>query len=529
MKKAWLLFFVLSLLAGCKNEKAPVSQDLRIASPYELASADPQKTCRGSDHKILQAAFEGLIVPDPETMQPLPGVAERWTVSPDGKVYEFFLRDDAKWSDGTPVTAEDFVFSAKRALSSRLICASVDMFFNLKNAKAFFSRTIRDFSRVGIHAINSRMLRIELEQCTPYFFEILMHPCWFPLNQKVIDSFEEYDKGHYPHDVFRTKIISNGPFLFSERIPSKCILFRKNESYWDAENVLLQKVVFLFFINQTSSIKSFTEDEVHIVEIFDDKKIEGMCSKGESAFGISFECVGLMFNTENPVFKNKDVRTALSIAIDREKLLDTIEKHRILAAYRFIPPLNDKYSGSLFCQDVELAKKLLEKAGYGPENKFPEISILFNVMEHPIFLVCMEQICEDLKTSLGITCRIDPQNMEVFLDRKKKAKFDMIKFSYGGIYCDPILAMNPFTSHSARNYGRWHDKNYDKIVASIPQADDILVRNRLIHDAESYLVEEMPIIPLFFNSNSYLIKKNVSGWFPNAANSHPVKFVYFEK
>ncbi|MDR1413877.1 MAG: peptide ABC transporter substrate-binding protein [Puniceicoccales bacterium] len=530
MKRAWLFFLLaLSLLAGCKEEKVQMLH-LKIASPYELINIDPQKIYRSSDYKILQAAFEGLVVPDPETMLPLPGIAERWTISPDGMEYKFFLRDNARWSDGTPVTADDFVFAVKRALSSKFACASVEVFFSIKNAKEFFNREMRDFSKVGIHAINSRMLLIELESRNPHFMEILTHPCWLPLNPKVVETFKEYDKGYYPHDVFKTKIISNGPFLFSERIPGTCILLQKNDDYWDAENVLLEWITFSFFEDQVEAIKHFSEGETHLVEIsFDGEEVARMHADNEVEFAPSLECVGLMFNTANPTFKDKDIRRALSIVINREELLRRMEKDKRLAAYRFIPPLGDKYTQPLFRRDVELAKKILAEAGYGPSNRFPDICILISDIEHPSTVICMEQIQKDWETCLGIRCHIEQQDLETFFNRRKTGKFDAIKMSCGGKYRDPALTVNAFASWDIKNYGKWQDNDYDAIISKIATNQDFTVRGDLVREAELRLINQMPVAPLYFNSHSYLVKSNVSGWFTNISNVHPAKFIYFEK
>jgi oligopeptide transport system substrate-binding protein len=520
-----------ALLVGCKKPEGHVSSWLRISSLSALTYVDPQKISNDSDHKIIYAAFEGLIVPDPETMQPLPGVAERWVISPDGKTYEFFLRDNAKWSDGSPVIADDFVYAAKRALSSKLSCAFVELFFPVRNAKAFFNKEIRDFSRIGICAVNSRTLRIELEERTPCFLMMLMHPCWFPLNDSVVKSLKRYNKDLYSQNVSKLKIVSNGPFFISERIPGSRLLLNKNMHYWDSDNVLLSTVVFYFDLNLSESIKMFHEKELDVVEMSldNDGVIHDFSEESELVPSPLFECSGLALNTTRSVCSDKRIRIALSLAIDREKLLDRIDKNKSLAAYGFVPPVDREYTAKqLFRHDVDLARKLLGEAGYPSGKGIPVLSILCNESELGLNTVVVEQVSEDWRNTLGIDSKIDSRDLSSFIDHRKKMHFDAVKISYGGTYCDPTLVADTFTSGSIKNYGKWSDPRYDEIVRGIHQAMDSKERGKLVEIAEAYLAEEMPIIPLFFGSKSYLIDSRVRGWFPSAINIHPLKFVYFD-
>ncbi|MDR3144265.1 MAG: peptide ABC transporter substrate-binding protein [Puniceicoccales bacterium] len=525
-----LLMSIAGLLLGCKEVIPPPKQHLRIASVSEPASVDPQRVWDDSDYKILHALFEGLIVPDPETMEPLPGVAETWTISPDHRIYEFFLRDNAKWSDGSSVVADDFVYSASRALTSKFACSSVEMFFPLRNARAFFNRQIRNFSKVGISAVTHRTLRIELEQSDPNFLTVLMHPCWSPLNKNVVDSFARYNKGVTSGDIFRANVISNGPFGISERIMGTCMLLEKNPIYWDADNVILSSVLFLFGWDQTSNMKKLAEKEVDIVEIQRDGEFALGDRIAKSEFGISpaFEMVALTFNMSNSAFADRNIRMAMSLAIDRERILEEIEKNQALAAYNFFPCGDgDRPNGPLLKKDQQLAKKLFDDAGYGPSNKFPTIRMLCNASESDLYLPVASRIADDWKAVLGIDTQIEYKEFSSFLESRKKFHFDIVKSSYSGMYFDPALILLSLHSKNARNHGNWENAKYDAIIENIIGSENMPLREGLIKSAELLLAEEIPIVPLFFESNSYLARKRVRGWFPNIMNLHPLKFVYF--
>lgn len=526
-----MVIMVCGLLTACQQEKPVPSKDLRICSINELVYADPQKIFDDSDYKIIQSAFEGLIIPDPETMKPIPAVAERWTVSQDKKIYEFFIRDTAVWSNGKPVTAEDFVYSARRALSSKFMCPFAELFFPLKNARAFFNRDIRDFSKVGITAIDSRTLRITLEEPTPHFLTVLMHPCWSPLNDTVIASFKQYNQTYSGQSATKLRIISNGPFVFSERIPGSCLLMKKNLQYWDADNVMLQSVMFLSDNNQVSIEKSFAERTIDIAEIYyDNPGIIGDCSdNNELMISHSLECFALAFNMENPIFQNKKLRQALALAIDRDKILDVAGKHPSLMAQRIIPCKKKKYAVKpLFHYDLYEAEQALQEAGYDDKHPVPHISILCNVSESDREGIILEAIKKDWE-KLGIDVTIDYRELSAFASYRKRMLFDITKVKLRPSYDDPSLMLNMFTSEHIKNFGKWRNLPYDNRIKKLRCVDNGYSRRCLIKEAEAYLAQEAPIIPLFFDSNSYLVRNRICGWFPNTMNIHPIKFVYFTR
>lgn len=526
-----VVMLMCGLLSACQQEKPVPSKDLRICSINELAYSDPQKVCDSSDYKIIQSAFEGLIIPDPETLKPTPAVAERWTVSSDKKTYEFFIRDTAVWSNGKPVTAEDFVYSARRALSSKFMCPFAELFFPLKNARAFFNREIRDFSKVGITAIDSRTLRITLEEPTPHFLTILMHPCWSPLNDTVVASFKQYNQTYGGQSAAKLRIISNGPFVFSERIPGTCLLLRKNQQYWDADNVMLQSVMFLSENNQVYIEKSFAERNIDIAEVYyDNPGIIGDCSdNNELMISQSLDSFVLVFNMENPVFQNKKLRHALSLAIDRDKILDVAGKHPELCARRVIPCKKKKYAVKpLFYSNFQEAEQLLLEAGYDEKHPVPPISILCNVSESDRDSIVLEEIRKDWE-KLGINVTVDYRELSVFASCRKRMLFDIAKVKLRPQYDDPTLMLNMFTSKHIKNFGKWSDISYDSRIKKIRRVDSGYTRQCLIKEAEAYLAQELPVIPLFFDSNSYLVRNRIVGWFPNAMNIHPIKFVYFSR
>jgi oligopeptide transport system substrate-binding protein len=329
-----------------------------------------------------------------------------------------------------------------------------------------------------------------------------------------------------------TKIISNGPFVFSERIPGKCILLKKNDNYWDADNVLLESVMFFTETNQPSAVKKFIERKVDVVEVLfnDEQSIGNGSDMNELRIAPAFSGYGLAFNMVNPALKDKRVRRALALVIDREKLLVEAKKSYSLAAYGFVPPVGTKYKPDpFFPYDVEEAKRLLLEAGFNQQNKFPKIKMLCNIPEFEFNISILKKVAENWKKELDIDCVVESKEFDSFLINRKRLNFDLVKISYGGIYYDPAVIVDLFESHSLKNYGKWHNNKYDEIIAQVWKADNKKERRLLVKKAESCLANEMPVIPLFYDADSYLVRKTVKGWFPNAMNMHPLKFVYFTK
>jgi ABC-type oligopeptide transport system substrate-binding subunit len=375
--------------------------------------------------------------------------------------------------------------------------------------------------------VDFRTLRIELEKKNPYFLTILMHPCWSPLNETVVKSFDQHHKNINVSSAFKTKIISNGPFVLAERMPGAALLFTKNDQYWDADNVLLTSVTFSFSRDQVTETRHFYERTVDIIEtLLDSENIVSNLNRDELMVSPSFSCFGLAFNTTTPPFGDKNVRRALSIAIDREKLLDKIDKNRRLAAYGFISKNGRRRHERLFQRDAELAKQLLLEAGYG--NNFPKIEVLCSTSELELNTAAIEQVIKDWKTILGIDSRVNCRDLGSFFEHRKRLNFDIIKVSFEVKHCDPMSLLNVFASDNPENHGKWHDKQYDEIIDKLGRAVDEDDYEALVEAAELRLADEMPVIPLFFGSKSYLVNKAIKGWFANEMNMHPLKFVYCE-
>ncbi|MDR2721204.1 MAG: peptide ABC transporter substrate-binding protein, partial [Puniceicoccales bacterium] len=334
LKFRWLIAvsFCLLLLEGCDKEEDDKLEcrSVVFCSDTDIV-IDPQIASSLSGPKVFNALFEGLVVPDPKTYEPLPGVADSWSISEDGRIYEFHLRNNAKWSNGDPVVAGDFVFSVKRALSSKLSLPFLEMFFPIRNAERFHKQETRRFNEVGIQAIGKYILRIELKRPLHSFMYMLMQPCWYPANSTVCESLDSYsDWGDLAQEI-----ISNGPFMVASKESDRSIILRKNPYYWDYGAVKLDEIRFgtsfdvgknlTMFRNGLVDICTYSPQNIcYAQDLIEDDEI-----RSDTLFG----CFFLVLNTKNKPLDDRNVRVALGIAIRRRALLELLSMDSNFAAY----------------------------------------------------------------------------------------------------------------------------------------------------------------------------------------------------
>ncbi|MDR2735336.1 MAG: peptide ABC transporter substrate-binding protein [Puniceicoccales bacterium] len=513
-----LLCLVIGLGGGCvKKESTAI---LRVGNSIDPSSLDPQVASGVSEIKLLAALFEGLVVLHPETLEPMPGMAKSWTVSKDFRKYKFKLRKDAVWSNGDPVIAEDFVFLVKRGLSKKLASPWTDMYFFIKNARSYYDGELNDFDKVGIKAISKRRLKIKLENPVPFFLSIVSHSSWFPVNARTV-----LDHGHMDDRTSRwTKIgniVTNGPFVAKSWVLSDRFVVAKNRNYWDRDMVRLKEIHFIPADADTEE-RMFRSGEIDITETVSISQIERYkgsdCLKVNNGLG----CVFLWLNCQKAPLDNKNVRKALSFAINREALCK-ISNRGEKPAYSLIPHGTMDYkSKDLFQEDMDASKKLLEEAGFKNGNGFRSLTFLYNTSESIRFIA--ESTKETLRKSLGIDVVLENEEWKVFLDSRRSGRFDIARGGWEGDYNDATTFLNLFRSDDPNNHGRWRNPEFDKMLDKA--LGDAKNRSEFLEIAEGILLDEMPIIPLYFRTTAHLVNDKIGGWHGNVLDYHPWKSIF---
>ena len=539
MKKAAraALLAVLLAPAGCAKRETPVEhgnrhQILHLGNQVEPADLDPHTTTGVSEINIHMALFEGLVSPHPEDLRPMPGVAEKWEISDNGRICTFYLRKDARWSNGDPLTAHDFIFSFQRMLSPALGAANAGLLFVLENAEAFHAGAIGDFSQVSVKAVNDYLLELTLEESTPYFLSLLMHPAWYPVHEKTLLN-------HGASDARATgwaqpgSHVGNGPFRLKEWRVNEVVGVERNPFYWDAAMVRLEEIRFYPIENLNTEELAFKAGQLHVTEALPSNKL-GFYRRENSPFLRLDPYLGTeyyLLNTEIKPLDDVRVRRALSMALDRGGLAEHVKAGGQLAAYHFTPSGTAGYAPAptdRIEENAWEARRLLAEAGYPQGKGFPALELLFNSSENN--KVTAEAIQQMWKTTLGIRVELRNQEYKVYLDSRNNGDFHIARSSWVGDYNDPNTFLEIWTSGSGNNHSRWKNSRFDNFIRQASQTGHghPSERLQLFARAEALLLQESPIIPLYFYVNAYLIRPEVKNWHPNLLDWHPYKYVYLE-
>lgn len=519
----------MGLFAKTKVDQAIEDKILIKSMCPEPTELDPQLATGLPEKTVLLALFEGPLNLDPKDCSPCPGLAHSWDVSPSGTYYTLHLRPEAKWSDGTPLTAEDFVFSAKRMLSPRLASGLSSFFHPLKNAKAYQAGTVVDFNEVGVHALDAHTLELELECPLPYFLQYLASSAWYPVPKHAILAHGPADDRHntWTHPAH---FISNGPFCLKSWDIHQALIVAKNPLYWDSPNVALNAIHFLAINDLMSEERAFRSGHIHLTEALPLGKYKALKKKKAPEL---FEAPALgtycyAFNTQKKPFDDKRVRLAFSLALNRNLLVDSVVGGGRAPAYAFTPPHTGGYTPEAKIEEnLTKAKALLSEAGY-PEGKgFPKVRLLINSSDNH------RQIAEVLQAvwlkELGIKIELVIEEWKVFLHSRKNYDFEIVRANWMGDYLDPHAFLEVYLSDGPNNWSRWRCEAYDKLVSASNHKQNTLERYALLQEAETLLLEELPLLLIYHFNTLNLLDTRVKGWYPNILNLHPYTQIYFEE
>ena len=523
-----LLALTLSACGG--GEKNVVSGNatgyLHYGNGAEPQGIDPHLVTGVPESHIVRALFEGLAVKNPITLEPEPGVAERWEISPDGTVYTFFINPQAKWSNGEPVTASDYVWSWERALHPETGSLYAYMLFPVVNAEKFASGAIDDFAEVGIKSLDAQTLRISLNAPTPYFLQLMDHYSTFAVHPETVLKFggmsDRFTLWTRPENI-----VSNGAFTLKEWSLNRQIKVEKNPHYWDKSNVALAGVYFYPTENVVSEERMFRSEQLHVTQGIPLGKIPNYRAVQNSPY-VQAPYLGTYYyliNTKKPPVDDVRVRRALSYAIDRDTLTRTVLRDTAIPAYSITPPDTLGYNPpKLFSFDPEQARALLAEAGYPDGQGWPGLEITYNTNEdHRKIAVAVQQMWKD---ELGIDVSITNQEWKVYLNTVSQGEFQVARRGWIGDYVDANNFLDLFLANGGNNNTGYANAEFDDIILNqAPKAASREERYQLFFQAETMMMQEMPIIPFYTYTSKRLIHPSVSGIYPNIMDSLNLKYV----
>ncbi len=491
-------------------------QILHVGNGAEIKDADPTKATGIPESHVIENLFEGLTAHDPLTLAAIPGVAQSWQISADGKIYTFHLRKNARWSDGTGITARDFVYSWQRAVAPETASEYAYQLYCLKNGKEINTGTTKDLNALGVKALDDYTLEVSLNHPVPYFLHLTSFHTYFPTPQHVIKKFS--GNGEWTR---AGNMVSNGPFKLSEWILNKHIKLEPNPYYWDKEAVKLSAVYIHPIENVDTEEKSFWAGELHMTLQVPLIKVPSYLDearknprayhpyKMEPYLGTYF----YRFNTSKPPFNDKRVRRAFTISINRQLLIDKVTRHHEIPADSLCPPGLDGYDfpGTLQAtvskETLAEAQELMSQAGYPHGKGFPNVSILYNTLDnHKKIALAVRQMWKD---SLGVEVGLFNQEWKVYLDTQRKMQYEISRAGWIGDYPDPNTFLDMFVTNGANNQTGWANKEYDRLIEQAANTSEHKARLDLFRQAETILMDELPIAPVYIHTNTRLVSEKV--------------------
>lgn len=570
-----LLSAALLAALGCPGP-AEDPNTLVINNSTEPQTLDPALEKGQPEYHVTLALYEGLTVYDPKDLSVKPGVAEKWDLNADGTEYTFRLRP-AKWSNGDPVTAADFEYSWKRVLDPALGSEYVEQVSTyLKNGKAYYHGAAADgtlkgwaetrpeqrardaasliemaqrrhaepirklldrekddavlaplrkayaeaskrediaVDQVGVRAKDDRTLIVTLEAPTAYFLDLAAFFTYFPVHRKTVET-------HGKEWTRPGNLVGNGPFRMKEWKVKEHIVLEKNPNYWDAANVSDLKLKFLPIENASTAFNLYEKGRIHWLTDVPRDFIEELVRRPDFHSGPFLTTYFYGFNTTKGATKDKRVRQALARAIDRQKIVKYITRAGEIPAESLVPPGLAGYDpAKTYPYDPEAAKKLLADAGYPGGKGFPKIEILYNTQEaHKKIAAAIQEMW---RQTLGIEAELRNTEWKIYLDLQSRMEFDVIRRAWIADYNDPNTFLDMFTASNGNNNTGFANAAYDQLVASAAKERDPAKRMKLLHGAEAILMDELPVVPIYFYVTKNMWKPEVEGIHDNVRDTHP--------
>jgi len=529
-----LLIAAITLFAACGGGESNVASGNRLGILHfgngsEPQGLDPHVVTGVPENKILRALFEGLAVKNPYTLEPEPGVAQSWDISEDGRVITFHMNPEARWSNGDPMRAADYVWSWQRLLSPALGAEYAYMLYPVANAQAYHKGEITDFNDVGVKALGDLTLQVTLTERTPYFLQLMDHYSTFAVHPPTIEKFGKATDRYTPWTRVEN-IVSNGAFRLKKWELNRRIELEKSDTYWDRDKVRLNGIVYYPTENVVSEERMFRVGQLHYTNSVPLGKIPVYKEMPDSPYRQEpyLGTYYYLFNTLVPPTDNLNVRKALSMAVDRDKLNATVLKGTNISTYSITPPDTlGYYPPRLFSYDPERARELLAEAGYPDGEGWPGLELTYNTSEdHRKIAVALQQMWKDV---LNIEVTLTNQEWKVYLDSITNMHFQIARRGWIGDYVDPNNFLDLFLTGGGNNNTGFADPRYDEmILKKAPQATTKEERFAIFYEAETLLMEQMPIIPVYTYTSKHLVHPSVQGLPPNLMDSLNLKYVWLE-
>lgn len=506
---------------------------LQLHNGGDPRTLDPHKASGNWEDRPISDYIEGLMTLD-AAGEPILGQAASYEVSEDGLVYTFTLRDDAVWSDGTPVTAKDFVLGAQRLQDPATASSYAYLNHFIKNAEAINSGEITDFDELGVKALDDKTVEITLVAPTPYLLAALTHYTAYPVPSHVVEA-----KGEEWSQI--GNLVANGPYVPVEWVPGSLIRSEKNESYYDAANVQIDEVVYHITEDDNAALNRYRAGEFDILSSFPADQYQLLQDQypGEAHVAPFLGVYYYVMNQEREELKDVNVRKALSIAINREVIGPDVLGTGEIAAYGWVPPGTANYPADAYMPEwasqeygarVEEAKALMEAAGYSADNPL-NLQLRYNTNEnHRRIAVAIASMWEPIHV------KVELFNAEVgpHYDALQEGDFQIGRAGWLMDYNDASNMLDLLKSGTEQaggtiawgnNYGRYSNAEYDDLLTQAMTELDLEARGQLLANAEKIAMDEFGVLPIYYYVSKWVVSPRIEGFVDNPVDRHLTRYL----
>ncbi len=514
MRRVILVMLALTAAAGLA-----VAQEFVMNNGAEPQTLDPHHIEGVPEHHIYTSLFEGLTINDPKTSRAIPGVAEKWTFSKDMKTVTFKLRK-AVWSDGTPIKAQDFVESWKRKLDPNEAAQYADLLYIIEGAEAYNTGKAGP-GDLKIRAVDDYTFEVTCVGPTPHLPDMVAHYAFavVPLHAIKKYGLEWVKPGN---------IVSNGPFVLQEWKPQERISVVPNPRYWNASRVKLKKIIFLPIDDTNTSYQMYKAGQIDWCDTatVPAERMDEIKLRKDFQVAPYYGSYYYIFNVTRKPLDDPRVRKALSMAFDRQALVDKVTMGGQIPAFTFVPPSSGYKPPAGLGYNIEEARKLLAEAGYPGGRGFPAFQILYNTNANHQKLAAFIQ--EEWKKNLGINVTLINQEWGTYLDtRSQSHDFDIARAGWIGDYLDPSTFSDMWIIDGTQNDGLYNSREYTDLIFKARKQSGATRMKTLMQAEDILIMKDHAIMPIYFYVTQNLIDLDKwGGWFKNPLDIHPWQYIY---
>jgi len=522
--RAFLLPVLLSIL-WLSLASSTWAATLQRGNGAEPETLDVHLSSGVPEANIQRDLFEGLVTEAADGRLQA-GVAERWEISADSKIYTFYLRKDSLWSNGEAVTADDFVFAYRRALQPLTASDYAFILWPIAGAEAMSKGKLEAVKQLGVQALDKHTLQITLERPTPYFLQLLTHHMAYPVPRNVVAAEgKQWAKAG--------KLVSNGAYQLAEWQPQAHIKLVKNPHYRRANEIAIDTVFYIPTEDRNTELKRFRAGELDMTYAIPTEQLAWIKKNAKAAYR-NAPYIGTYYyalNLAKPPFKDQPkLRRALALALDRDILTQKISKAGEQAAYGWIPSGMKPYTPQTIDEKAlnsterrQLAQQLYAESGYSKDKPL-NIELLYNTSDnHKKMAIAVAAMWKQV---LGVKTQLRNEEWKVYLNSRKQGDFEVIRAGWIGDYNDPYTFLSLFKSDVGEmNSSAYHNDNYDALLKAAENEQDANKRMDLLQQAEQQLLQDLPIIPVYHYQSQHLVNPKIQGWQDNLMDIHPTQYL----